>query len=62
MNLVLTQEQAATVLAAVKNQRGVLELVRQDMITNLCPQTSIKTVTREALRLAEVERMIKEAL
>lgn len=62
ITLKLTTEQAFFTLAALYGQRKALERLRQDMITNLSPQESIRTVAREAKLLEEVDRMIKEAL
>lgn len=62
ITLKLTTEQAFFTLAALCGQRKVLARLRQDMITNLSPQESIRTVERDAKLLAEVDRMIMEAL
>lgn len=58
----LTTEQAISAAAAAYAQAEALERLRQDMITNLSPQESIRAVAREAKLLADVGRMIKEAL
>lgn len=62
ITVTLTVEQAASAAAAAYAQAEALERLRQDMITNLSPQESIRTVAQEAKLLAEVGRMIKEAL
>lgn len=62
ITLKLTTEQAISTMSALHVQRVALERLRQDMITNLSPQESIRAVEREAKLLAEVDRMIKEAL
>lgn len=62
ITLELTTEQAIPTMSALHGQRVALERLRQDMITNLSPQDSIRTVAREAKLLADVGRIIKEAL
>lgn len=62
ITLELTTEQAIPTMSALHGQRVTLERLRQDMITNLSPQESIRTVEREAKLLEEVGRMIKEEL
>lgn len=62
ITLTLTTEQAISTMVALHGQRAALEWLRQDMITNLSPQESIRAVAREAKLLADVGRMIKEAL
>lgn len=62
ITLKLTTEQAISAAAAADTQAEALERLRQDMITNLSPQEEIRAISREAKLLAEVGRMIKEAL
>lgn len=62
ITVTLTVEQATSAAAAAYAQSEALERLRQDMITNLSPQESIRTVAREAKLLADVGQMIKEAL
>lgn len=62
ITLKLTTKQALSTMSALHGQRVTLERLRQDMITNLSPQESIRTVAREAKLLEEVGRMIKDAL
>lgn len=62
ITLKLTTEQAISAAAAAYAQAEALERLRQDMITNLSPQESIRTVARETKLLEEVGRIIKEAL
>lgn len=62
ITLTLTVEQALSAMTAVHGQSADLERLRQDMITNLRPRESVLAVAREAKLLADVERMIKEAL
>lgn len=62
ITVTLTVEQAISAAAAAYTQAEDLERLRQDMITNLSPQDSIRTVAREAKLLADVGRIIKEAL
>ena len=62
ITLKLTTEQAFFTLAALCGHRKVLAQLQQEMITNLSPQESIRTVAREAKLMADVGRIIKEAL
>ena len=60
ITLKLTTEQAISTMSALHGQRVALERLRQDMITNLSPQESIRAVAQEAKLLADVGRMIDE--